>query len=278
MISDLHSHTHYSDGKQSPAELVQAARDAGVTILAITDHETAAGVKEAVIEGERLGLDIVPGVEISSRFKSVEVHLVGLWIDPDHPALDRVTERVMEERHKRGERMVEKLKALGLGISMEDVLAAKGKGGVGRPHVAKALIEAGVVKTYKEAFQKYIGKDGPAYVPRLKFDPAEAIEVIHSAGGLAALAHPLVGGPQREHVEGVARMGLDAVEVVHPKLDEDMRSWLRWFADSRGLLVSGGSDWHGKDRSEGELGKFSLAEDELEALRRRAMEIGSEKK
>ncbi len=267
--ADLHAHTVYSDGRDPPEEVVALAAAAGISALAITDHESVGGIDRAMEAAKGNSIEVVPGIELAGRMKKVEVHILGLWIDHGHPEVLQEVELVMDERRQRAEGMVEKLQQLGVGISMEDVEAAAGRGGIARPHIAQALLNAGTTTTYKEAFKRFIGRNGPAYVPRQRLAPERVIELVHDAGGVAVLAHGLVGGPQREHVKMIADMGVDAIEVVHPKLDPGQSAWLREFARGRGLGVSGGSDWHGQGWSEGGMGDYCVDAGNLHDLAQR---------
>ncbi|HUT55636.1 MAG TPA: PHP domain-containing protein [bacterium] len=264
--ADLHTHTWHSDGRHSPQEVVERARNAGVGTLAVTDHETVAGIGEALEAGRAAGIEIIPGIELATRIKAVEAHIVGLWIDVAAPSLRDTIELLQAERGERAKGMVARLQGLGVRIGMEDVIKATGKGSIGRPHVAQALVNVGAVASFQKAFERYLGNRGPAYIPRKHLTPARAIEIIHGAGGVATLAHGLIGGPAREHVMEIAAMGLDAVEVVHPKLNAGQSAWLREFARARGLGVTGGSDWHGEGWSEGEIGEFTVSLDEVREL------------
>lgn len=279
--ADLHAHTWFSDGQDSPEVLVARAKAAGLDLLAVTDHDTLSGIDETVEKGRAAGLEIVPGIEFSAHFKNVEVHIVGLGVAHHDAVFRRVVAEYTAAREERARKMVERLKTLQVRISFDRVKAIAGPGVVGRPHVAQALFETGAVASFNEAFKRYIGRQGPAYVPKLALAPERAIQVIHRAGGVAVLAHGLAGGVGRDHVIAVAEMGLDAVEVVHPKFTEADQAWLRDFAEQKGLALSGGSDWHGEGWSEGEIGKFTVGAEAVKSLRARremiynAIQVGS---
>ena len=265
MTADLHCHSHYSDGRESPADLIARARAAGIDTLALTDHDTTAGLEEAESAGREAGVTLVPGIEFSTFVIHAEVHIVGLWIDPRSPALIEAVKGYDAMRRRRAERMCEKIRAMGVPLPFERVSAIQRKGVFGRPHVAQALKEMGAVRTFQEAFQRFIGRDAPAYVRKEMLDAAAVIAAVHAAGGVAVLAHGLVGGVDRPHVEALAPMGIDAVEVRHPKLTAAQSQWLREFAAQKGLAVSGGSDWH----SEGKMGEWTVTEAEVRALQGR---------
>jgi hypothetical protein len=268
--ADLHAHTWYSDGRDSPERLIARAAEHGIQLLAVTDHDTLAGLSEAESAGRAQGVEIVPGIEFSTYIRNVEVHVLGLWIDPHCPALLQAVSGYEAMRRQRAERMVEKLNALGVKLDFSQVLAVERKGVFGRPHVAQALKDIGAVGAFQEAFQRFLGRDAPAYVPKRSLGAAETIAAIHAAGGVAVLAHGLVGGANRPHVEAAARLGIDAVETVHPKLGPEQSAWLREFAGKAGLAVSGGSDWHGEGWSEGRIGEWTIPLEAAAALRARA--------
>jgi len=271
LIADLHAHTRFSDGKESPAQLMSRAKSAGVRILAVTDHDTVTGLAESRTAAQTAGLELIPGLELSVRCNSVEAHIVGLWINDRDPELLKLTAMLEKGRAERAKKMVDKLAGLGARVAWKAVEKIAGPGVVGRPHVAQALVDAGQVPSFQEAFYRYIGRRGPAYAPKPVVRPEQAIAAIHAAGGVAVMAHPLVGGVQREQVAMIAEMGLDAVEVIHPKLSEAESDWLRELARQKGLALSGGSDWHGEGWSEGEMGRFCISREwvaELHARRR----------
>jgi 3',5'-nucleoside bisphosphate phosphatase len=268
--ADLHVHTWHSDGRCSPAEVVTLAKAAGIGIIAITDHETVAGIAESQTAGREAGIEVIPGIEFAARFKAVEIHLLGLWIEPDHPALQSLLATLQAERDERATLMLARLQGLGIRIGKDDVLATVGRGGISRPHLAQALVNLGAVPTFREAFARYLGSGRPAYVPRTHLTVPEAIAAIHDAGGVAVLAHGLIGGPQREHVRELIGQGLDALEVIHPKLGPDQAAWLRDTARASGLALAGGSDWHGEGWSDGRIGEYNVGADIVAELSRRA--------
>jgi 3',5'-nucleoside bisphosphate phosphatase len=240
---DLHAHSTASDGSQSPTGAIAAAHKAGLSAFALTDHDTLAGIAEAQIAADAVGLRLIPGVELSVHQDGVEVHLLGLHIR-DVDALQDKLERYRDHRRTRAEEMVSRLNALGVAVTMDAVLAAAAGGAIGRPHVAKALIAGGFVKDSREAFDRYLGAGKPANVEKERLEIAEGIRLIHEAGGIAVIAHPGPDG-RRERIEPLVPMGLDGLEVKHPSHSgEDMKR-LAALAAHFGLVSSGGSDWHG---------------------------------
>jgi predicted metal-dependent phosphoesterase TrpH len=249
---DLHMHSTESDGALPPADVVTAARDAAVSVIALTDHDTVGGVEAARAAGSRLGVRVVAGVELSAYDGEIEFHVLGLHLS--RPAeLDRQLAAFRAARRARAERMVEQLNALGVPISLEHVLRIAGAGAIGRPHVARALVEGGWVRDQRAAFDRFIGAGRPAYVAKYRLPIGDAIELIHRAGGIAVLAHPGAEGT-RARLESLARLGLDGVEVLHPGHSAEDIARLGTLADHLGLVPSGGSDWHGTPGGERMIG------------------------
>lgn len=249
---DLQVHSTASDGALPPAAVVQAAADAGLYAIALTDHDSVDGLPEAIEAGARLGVRIVPGVELSSHFEGEELHLLGLHL----ANLDAMRAALLEfqgQRVQRAERIVATLNAHGIPVTMEAVLAEAGTGAVGRPHIARALLAGGWVREFREAFDKWIGWGRPAYMAKETFDVADAIALVHRAGGIAVWAHPgELATPAR--IARLAELGLDAVEVLHPSHPPYLVQRLVENTEKAGLIPSGGSDWHGTHDGPRKLG------------------------
>ena len=260
---DLHAHSTASDGTASPTGAVEAAHRAGVLALALTDHDTLAGVPEAQAAADRLGLRLVPGVELSVHQDGVEVHLLGLHIR-DVAGLQRELETIRDQRRLRAIAMVEQLTAAGAPITIDAVLAEAAGGAIGRPHVARALVAAGHVKDQREAFDRFLAAGRPAYVDKARLEIADGIAMVHRAGGLAVIAHPGADG-RRERIEPLVPMGLDGLEVRHPSHSAEDVKRLDALAQHFGLVVSGGSDWHGAMQGPRVLGAMRVPEAWLEA-------------
>jgi predicted metal-dependent phosphoesterase TrpH len=246
--ADLHSHSTASDGTCPPAEVMRQARAAGLGVIALTDHDTVAG-HPAARAALPAGLTLVPGMELSCRLDGHSVHLLGYLFDPADPDLAEECERIRDSRLQRAREMVERLAELGVPVTWEQVRAIAGDGVVGRPHVARAMVEAGVIDTPDRAFgPDWIGDGGRAHVARYALDPARAIALIRAAGGVAVLAHPRARGwmVPDEVIAGLAAAGLSGVEVWHPDQDRDQRRHLQDLAARLGLVASGGSDDHGE--------------------------------
>ena len=242
---DLHLHSTASDGILPPAKVVEAARAAGLSVIALTDHDTVAGVSEAVAAGEALGVRVIRGVELSAHedASGKEVHVLGLHVS----GVDVLEDELMALREKRTERarlIVNRLTEIGVPISLEKVLQQSNGGAVGRPHIARALIESGAVVDQREAFDRYLGQGRAAFVPKSQFLIGDAIRMIHAAGGIAIWAHPSHTA-RRERVERLVAQGLDGLEVRHPSHSPDVAAGLEALCDFLGLVPSGGSDWHG---------------------------------
>lgn len=246
MRIDLHTHTTASDGLLSAEDLVRLAHDAGVGILAITDHDSTNSVDAGMEVARGVGIEVVPAVELNTDVPGAEVHVLGYFIDHHVAWLQEILQRLREGRLHRAARMVEKLTALGVPVQMERVLTFAGGGAVGRPHVARALVEAGHVSETAEAFTKYIGRNGPAYAERLKLTPAQAVQIIRRAGGIPVLAHPGWLGDDAI-VEGLARDGLEGIETYYPDHSPAMVDHYLHLARRFNLLVTGGTDFHGGD-------------------------------
>jgi hypothetical protein len=249
---DLHTHTTASDGRLSPAQLVARASSAGLTVLAVTDHDTAAACG-AVAEGcAKAGIEFVPGIEITAALMGDDVHMLGYFFDPRSPALESFLESQRRRRLDRVREMIDRLARFDIRLDAEAILrpgiedATKS---AGRPWIARALVAGGYVKTTGEAFDRWLARDRPAFVPRFAATPAEVIARIHDAGGLASVAHPGLLG-RDEWISGFAGAGLDAIEAHHTRHDADATAHYRALAERLQLGVSGGSDFHG-DESHG---------------------------
>jgi 3',5'-nucleoside bisphosphate phosphatase len=254
---DLHLHSHVSDGQLSPGELVAAAAKGRLDVIALTDHDTAAGVPEARRAAEAAGIQLIPGIEISSRLDPHEFHILGYWIDPASDLILAHQESAISRRVRRMEKMVVRLQEMGIDISFEEVVAAAGPEthALGRPHLARALLNAGHIRYHGEAFVRFIGDNGPAFVAENFPTPAEAIASIHGAGGLAVWAHPPLD-LFTAMLPKFREWGVDGVECYRPNLTGADIQLLEHTARQFGLLTTGGSDWHGPHRAA--LGDFSL--------------------
>jgi hypothetical protein len=262
-LVDLHSHSTASDGAHPPSAVVEAASAAGLAAIALTDHDTMAGVDEAAAAGEQLGVRVVPGVELSAMDEDKEVHLLGLHIER-RGAIEDALRTFRESRVVRAEQIVAKLNALGVPLTFEAVLEQAGGGAIGRPHLARALIEEGWARDSRDAFDRYLGAGRPAYVPKHRLSIADAIALVHAGGGLAVLAHP-GGDGRRDLVERYVARGLDGLEVRHPGHSAEDTARLGALAEFFGLVASGGSDWHGAAEGSRVLGVMRVPGEWLDA-------------
>lgn len=276
---DLHTHSHASDGTDSPEELVRLAAGAGLAAVALTDHDTLGGLDEACEAGKRYGIDVIRGCEVASHSPYGEVHILGLWIPKKAPALEAALRAIREGRSSRNERMVQKLREHGIHITMEDVQREAGGETVARPHIARALVAGGHVKSTQEAFASLIGEGRPMYVEREIPTPSRALAMLRDEGAVTVLAHPMLIKAPLEWVDGLtgtlAAEGLDAIEAWHSEHDAAAVRTVVTLADRHGLALSGGSDYHGWVKPTIKLGtgKGSLriphsVMERLQALRR----------
>lgn len=281
MKVDLHTHTTASDGVLTPSQLVAQAARRGLGVLAITDHDSTEGIAEA-LEAARdyPSLTVIPGVELSTDVPRGEVHILGFYIDYSNESFQARLEAMRHSRVDRARRMVAKLKDLGMTIRWERVLELANGGSVGRPHIAEALLEAGHVGSFQEAFIRYIGREGPAYAEREKLTPVEAVALIVQVGGLPTLAHPGDMEDLPSYLAQLEAAGLVGIEVYYNGYGPETTGRLLKVARSYGLIVTGGSDYHGHGgKGEGELGSLDVPLESARALmalagQRRGVHVG----
>lgn len=272
---DLHSHTTHSDGERTPAELFAEAAAAGVRVLSVTDHDTVSGFAECSAAAQAHGVRLVPGIELSCELHGREVHVLGHFFDPGSAQLGALATAMLAERRERMERMVLRAQELRLsGVTLERVVAASGGDNLGRPHLARVLVDCGHAASTKDAFERYLGTRGPLWVDRRRLSIGEALSILHGAGGTASVAHPGANGISRHELRGLAEQGLDAVEAHHPEHPPNQaETFERWSAEL-GMLVTAGSDYHGPRVQPGRrLGDRFLAPDRFAALEQRAAAI-----
>jgi predicted metal-dependent phosphoesterase TrpH len=246
---DLHAHTNHSDGSATPSELVALAKSNGARAIAITDHDTVGGLKEGRDAADRLGIEFVDGIELSAEYSPGTMHILGYYIDPEH---DRLTARLKElraARDKRNPEIAARLQALAIDVQYDEVAALAGNEVVGRPHFARVLVEKGHATSIQDAFNRFLARGAAAYIDKKRLTPAESIELIHEAGGVAALAHPyqLKLSPEDMYrlVGDLVDMGLDAIEAIYSRHSVAERESYTKLASQHRLLVTGGSDYHG---------------------------------
>jgi 3',5'-nucleoside bisphosphate phosphatase len=254
LTADLHTHTRHSDGTTTPTENVALAADAGLVAVAITDHDTFAGLEEAQTAARQRGVELVPGVELSTEWRGAGIHILGYWPDPEHPELAAECHRLRTERERRARGMVARLAAMGIAVSFDRVLAHAAGAPIGRPHVAKAIVETGAVGDMDTAFDELIGEGGPAYEPKRALAPAEGVRLLRAAGGVAVLAHPGLswrrdqGGVPVALVDELVQEGLAGIEADHVGHLPAVADRWRRIAQERGLAVTGASDFHGMNK------------------------------
>jgi 3',5'-nucleoside bisphosphate phosphatase len=277
---DLHLHTTHSDGSLSPGEVLHLAHKAGVTALAVTDHDIVSGIPEAIETGAELGIEVIPGVEISSRVGTSELHILGYFLQWQDPELNQRLATLRASRHRRNPQIIERLRALGLDVTYEEVRALAGTDSVGRPHIARILMDKKYVTSAKDAFDRYLADGRPAYVARELPKPEEAIAWIKAAGGVAVLAHPtwakVSGEGLNALLTNLKAEGLGGIEVhysTHTK--RQTREYLD-LAKRLNLLITGGSDFHGITKPDIEVGTgrggLKVSEKLLEPLKQAALQ------
>lgn len=267
---DLHTHSTASDGTVPPDGAIEAAKRCGLSALALTDHDTIGGIPAARAAGERLGIRVIAGVELSAFQEDHEIHLLALHLTHIEALEQRLSE-LRAFRHTRAQKIVDKLNTLGIPLTLDEVLQQSNGGAVGRPHVARALIARGVVHDFRDAFVRYLGNAGSAFVARERLSIEDAISIAHEAGALAIWAHPGDGG-RRERLEPLVAAGLDGLEIKHPSHSSEDVKRLQALADFFNLVPSGGSDWHGAPDGPRRLGIMNVP---LEWLDRQDEKVAS---
>lgn len=256
--ADLHIHTTASDGLMNPEQVVRWASVKRLAAIGITDHDTIKGIEPAKKAAVKYGIEIVPGIELSTIFEDEEIHILGYYIDYKAPWFIDTLEKLQNSRYERAEKIVDKLHDMGMDITLEQVKEIADDGAMGRPHIARAMIDKGYISNIREAFSEYIGKDRPAYVERYKLSTAETIDIIEQLGGISVLAHPgLI--KNKSNIGKIIDLGIDGIEVYHTKHDDETVKNALTIANSRRLLITGGSDCHGiKLNDEPILGNCSI--------------------
>ncbi|HHU91858.1 MAG TPA: PHP domain-containing protein [Halanaerobiaceae bacterium] len=272
MPADLHLHSIYSDGSCTPARLIELAREKGLDTVALADHDTVAGIGEMIEAGAEKGIQVIPAIEFSTYQGEVELHILGYFIDYSSPSFQAEIKKLYEKRKERAAGMIARLNELGVRLSYQEVRNLAGSDYIGRSHIARAMVEAGHIREMKDAFSsEYIGNGGQAYLPKYKLDTAETIQLIHEYGGLAVLAHPYyVNGRDfmdKEGIEVLVKYGLDGLEVYHSKHSREATAYYLQIARELGLLVSGGSDFHGANSPGLEIGDIRLADKYVKRIR-----------
>jgi 3',5'-nucleoside bisphosphate phosphatase len=273
---DLHLHSTVSDGRLAPGDLVRYAHSLDVRVMALTDHDNTDGMAEARTVGDQLGVRVIPGIELSTDVPGASIHVLGLFLDFQQPQFQSSVRQFREARLTRAQQMVDKLTALGAPIRLERVFEIAGEGSVGRPHVAMALMEAGHVQSIEQAFELFIGRNGPAYFEGFRLEPAEAVSLIHSAGGFAAWAHPneLEGKDWREYLPLLLEAGVDGLEAYYAKdYAPEVPAALLQACLDHDLVPTVGSDFHGFKSMDKPPGSVASPADLLARLEARVAQL-----
>jgi len=274
---DLHTHSNHSDGLQAPAALVAEASRRGLSVLGLTDHDTVAGIPEAASAAGAAGIDLIPGVELSAGGPDHEIHILGYFVDPTDQAFIAALARLAARRVDRAERIVERLGAIGVPVTLARVRDLAGTGSIGRPHVARAMIEAGHVADVAEAFDRFLGSGRPGFVPRARFTPTEAVGLLLANRAVPVFAHPLTSGDIEATLRLLVPLGLRGMEVYYGEYDPETRDRLRAIADRWELVPTGGSDYHGPGFKPGrELGAPIVPMECVTRLRLAHARLGAE--
>ena len=267
---DLHTHSRASDGEFTASEVAERAKAAGIGVWALSDHDTVAGLEEARVAADRAGIRLVPGIELSVFLDQKEIHVLGHFIDPAHPSMRNFEDLLAVRRRERMGQIVVKLAALGIRVREEDIEKWSGGKTIGRPHVARALMEAGAAATVKEAFDRYLGEGKPAYVGRYRLEADEAIRLVRGAGGTATVAHPGVSKLERYDLVRLRAAGVDGLEVHHADHVPSQREKLLRIAEELSLVPTAGSDYHGVTISpDRRLGQVTMPAEDLARLEAR---------
>ena len=271
--ADLHIHTKCSDGAFTPEEIVEKARKTGLKAISITDHDSVAGLDKAKPLAIEHDIELINGVEMSSTYQGHDIHILGYFFDHNDPKLKSYLDHCKQLRTERAERMVSKLAKMGVKIEIEQIFLKAQNGTVGRPHIAAVLQDGGFVRSFSEAFSKYLGSHSPAYVKSIETHPEEIIRLLNAASGLSFLAHPGQNVPD-EILRKLITFGLDGIEIVHPSHDAYKQNYYREIANEYFLLFSGGSDYHGlKDYEEDLFGQTTIPYDWVTKMKSRIVTV-----
>jgi hypothetical protein len=264
--ADLHLHTSRSDGQFSVEDLIKLAKSAELDIISITDHDTIDSIEEAIEIGKFYGIEVIPGLEISTEFLDIEIHILAYFFDVTSKELEEYLSFFRAERYKRALRIIQKLNSIGLSISIDDVLEVAGNSTIGRPHIAKAMVKNNLVSNYQEAFNKYIGNGCIAFERKVHLSPQSACKIINDAGGLSFIAHP--NNMSEDIIKILIDSGIDGIEVIHPSHLPHKIEFFRGIVSEYFLLESGGSDFHGGERNDlSNLGKYFIQGSKVDAMR-----------
>jgi len=272
-VADLHVHTNVSDSTFSPEKVIGLAKLEGLDAIAITDHDTCAAITPAIMMAEDMGIEVIPGVELTAEMDDDEIHILGYFIDWQDSAFIKKLEELCRVREERAKEILRRLNEQGIDLQYDDLrqIAGPGTGSIGRLHIANLLYIKGKVSSIRDAFTKYIGNDSPAYVKKFKLSPKDAVDIIKAVGGVGVIAHPKTinteARPLKDTVKILADEGLQGIEVYHSDHNKAESSEFRKLAEEYGLLMTGGSDCHGLGKKEVLLGKVKIPYELVEKLR-----------
>lgn len=265
---DLHIHTNFSDGFHSPIEVINFVAKKKISVISITDHDTIDGIKETISVASDYGIEVIPGIELSSELDEKEIHILGYFIDIDNSELQTKLKFFKEGRTKRAEKIVNNLNDVGVNISFSDVETQSKNSVIGRPHIAQALLNKGYVSNLYEAFNKFLNNDSPVYEKKNFLSVSDAVKIIRNTGGLAFLAHP--GKFSKDIIQKIINQGIDGIEIHHPMINKKQKKLLIQIAEQNLLLTSGGSDFHGGKRNDiHNLGKYFIDLEHLNKIKER---------
>ncbi|MFH1645505.1 MAG: PHP domain-containing protein [Candidatus Omnitrophota bacterium] len=264
--ADLHIHTNCSDGTFTPLEVVELASSKGISCISICDHDTVSGVEEAMLAGRRLGVEIIPGVEISAEENGKELHILGYFVDYKDENFTRSLDQVREDRKERLFKIVDALNQYGIDIQAKDLLVFAGDVSISRLHIAKYLLEKGFVDSLQQAFNKYIGDNAPCYVANFRYSVKEAIELIKSAKGIPVVAHPGLNNV-KDFLPDILEAGIEGIEVYHTRHNSALVSYYTKYAKANNLFMTGGSDCHGLNKEELLIGTVTVPYAFVEEMR-----------
>lgn len=256
--ADIHIHTTYSDGTYTPEEAVKAAKENGLSAIAITDHDITDGIMPALKYGAKVGLEVIPGIELSCEYNSTEIHILGYYINWENSWLQGKLKVFQRARERRAYYILNKLKEVGVEIDEQMLFSQTNSGSISRMHFARCLIEMGEVKSLREAFQKYLIEGKPAFVKKLRVTPEEALNMIHRVGGVSVLAHPVFGGGHKNFIKKLKRLGLSGIEVYHSSQSPNQIKKFLKIAEDLELIITGGTDSHGSKEEENPIGSIKI--------------------
>lgn len=265
--ADMHMHSLHSDGSLTPTQIVEYAAGIGLKAISLTDHDCVEGIEEAMEVGNRLNVEIIPGLELSATIDDEDIHILGYFVDYSNQKFRETLELFKKQRLFRAERIVSKLNKIGIGVKIEAVYEKAGNAVIGRPHIASAVVDSGFADTYNSVFQNYIGFGCPAYEKKFQMSPQQAVEMVNEVGGVAVLAHPSMYMKHR-FLKNIIEAGIDGIETVHPKHSPQATRYFKGIVSEYFLLETGGSDCHARG-GEIMIGKFPAPYSFVEAIKNR---------